>query len=168
MPNPNDTFSATWKGSPPGMPAGDYEVWRIFRDFGATRWDAFAFDVELWNGAAPLIDGPPEIQKMWARNTARRIDCVGWRDNLCSILEVRTAAAWQTFGQIQGYAALWPLNYPTLPVEQLWIVTDQMADDIRQVAVGAGFYVWTPDRLDTPTRPKIVWPEGAHYDMPHQ
>lgn len=168
MPNPNDTFASDWQGAPPGMPVGDYEVWRLFRPFAAQRWTAIAYDVEIRDGPTPIVGDTPEMRRMWARNTARRIDALGWRANVASVIEVRTRAAWQTFGQIQGYAAMWANNYPMIPIDGYWIVTDELPNDIRNIATAAGFYCWVNGELFTPDRPKITWPAGATFDGPHQ
>lgn len=164
MATPYDTFPASWAGVPPGMPAGDQVVWRQFRDLAARWWESIAYDVEVRDGAWPIVSTDPAMQRMWMRNTARRIDALAWRSNVATILEVRHAAAWQSFGQISGYANLWRTSYPDIPVVAVMLITDTIPADIRQVAASAGIYVWTPGELTQPSRPLQVMPEGVQLD----
>jgi hypothetical protein len=169
MPTPYDTFPSSWRGVPPAMPRGDYFVWQMFAPFAEQLWTSIAFDVELRDGAWPIVSTDPTMQSMWMRNTARRVDALAWANNVASIIEVRHAAAWQSMGQILGYADLWAKTYPNIPVNGLWLVTDSIPDDIRSVAAAQGIYVWTPENLTRPLKPRIVWPDGAVIaDIPHQ
>lgn len=161
MATPYDTFPATWAGVPPAMPAGDLIVWRRFHEFAARVWESIAYDVELRDGPYPLVDPDPTMQAMWMKITARRIDALAWSRNVASIIEVRHAAAWQSYGQLMGYATLWEQNYPAIPVIGLWLVTDSIPDDIRKVANDSGIYVWTPDHLTRPIRPRVMLPAGT-------
>lgn len=162
MPTPYDTFPSSWAGRPPAMPAGDLIVWKLFQPFAAQLWKDIAYDVELRDGAWPIVSPDPMMQAMWMRNTARRIDAAAWLNNLVTIIEVRHAAAWQSFGQILGYADLWARTYPDIPVVGLWLVTDSIPDDIANVATASGVYVWTPEQLRRPITPKVVLPPGSH------
>lgn len=169
MATPYDTFPATWQGRPPAMPAGDYLVWQSFRDFAATLWESVAYDVELRDGPWPIVSADATMQAMWMKVTARRVDALGWLRNVAAIIEVRHAAAWQSYGQLLGYADLWTTTYPNIPVNGLWLVTDQIPPDIRTVANNSGVHVWTPDNYTAPARPRVVMPPGAIIaSAPHQ
>lgn len=161
MATPYDTFETTWSGRPPAMPEGDATVWDKFKQFLIDHWTTVAYDVELRDGPYPIVSDDPTMQAMWMKLTARRIDALAWRSNIATIIEVRHAAAWQSYGQLMGYLKLWPLNYPNIPVEGAWLVTDDIPDDIRSVAVSTGLYVWTPDKFSPPTVPLVALPPGT-------
>ena len=146
------------------MPAGDLIVWRQFHATAARWWDSIAYDVEIRDGPWPIVSPDPTMQKMWMRNTSRRIDALAWRGNVATILEVRHAAAWQSMGQIIGYTNLWRSSYPNIPVVAVMLVTDTIPADIRQVAASQGIYTWTPGELTAPARPLQIMPEGTTLD----
>lgn len=143
------------------MPAGDLVVWRLFHPFAVQLWETVAYDVELRDGPWPIVDADPTMQAMWMKITARRIDALMWQRNVATIIEVRHAAAWQSYGQLLGYASLWETTYPDIPVNGLWLVTDSIPDDIRNVANQSGVYVWTPTRLTRPLQPRVIMPPGV-------
>lgn len=161
MASPYDTFPADWAGVPPAMPAGDLEVWRKFHPTAMRLWSSIAYDVEVRDGPWPIVSDDPAMQRMWMRNTARRIDAFCWANNVGTIIEVRHAAAWQSYGQLMGYTNLWRTSYPEIPVVAAWLVTDVIPADIRQVANDAGLYVWTPEALTQPAKPLQVMPPGT-------
>lgn len=87
---------------------------------------------------------------MWIRNTAKRIDAVGERGGVYTIFEARRIAGWSAIAQLLGYRNLWYIQYPTLPLDALWLITERIDDITRATAAQAGVRTWVVGEAITP------------------
>jgi hypothetical protein len=94
------------------MPWGDWQIWQRYLISPHALYERYAYDVmiELVSPPAHVVD--PGMRKMWIENNAKRMDAVGRRGEVLTILEVRDVASWQTLGQVLGYQTLAELHYP--------------------------------------------------------
>jgi hypothetical protein len=141
-------YAATWPGRPPGMPAGDWYVWKQFLQRHGHEWNGYAYDVELHGGAAPVASSDPAIARCWARAIAKRADVVAQRDAGLTVIEVRRDAGWSTIGQLLTYRRLFPLDYPAEQLEGALIVCETIDPDARATALEQGLQIWTSEQLD--------------------
>jgi hypothetical protein len=130
----------------------DWLPWSRWLAGPGAHWGAYAYDVELYTQGIPEQAMTPELARMWARNTARRIDAVGFRAGHYDIFEARRIASWSAIAQLQGYATLWPLQWPDLELGRLYLVSERIPDDVRALAARAGIWTWTPEDA-TPAPP---------------
>ena len=94
------------------MPWGDWQIWQRYLVSPHALFDAYAYDVMIEVVSPPASEIDPRIRKMWVENNAKRMDAVGRRGDVLTILEVRDVASWQTLGQVLGYQVLAELHYP--------------------------------------------------------
>ncbi len=125
------------------MGDGDRTVWSEFLARRGLEWGDYAYDVELDRSGPAVAVDDPALRRMWTRLVAKRVDVVALRAGGATLIEVRTRAAWQSVGQLIGYRALWPRDYPGVPLEGALLVTDEIDPAIRAVAVAQGLQVWT-------------------------
>jgi len=116
------------------MPGGDWTVWQLFLDQRGTKWNEYAYDIELHGTLPPHQDALPEYTRAWSRVTAKRVDAIGFRAAGATLFEVRHNAAWQSLGQILGYRDLFKQDYPDITIESAAIVTDAIDPQIAAVA----------------------------------
>jgi hypothetical protein len=124
------------------MGFGDRQVWAEFLRRRGAEWSDYAYDVELDRSGPAVAVDDPAMRRMWTRLVAKRVDAVALRSAGATLVEVRTKAAWQSVGQLIGYRALWPRDYPGVPLEGVLLVTDEIDAAIRAVAEGQGLAVW--------------------------
>lgn len=127
---------------PPGMSWDDYQAWQHWIKGPGQAWPQYAYDVELYTQGLLPGETDPGMIRLWARNTAKRIDAVGMRDGRYTLFEARRFTGWSAIAQLQGYMMLWRFNFPSLPVDGLWIITEQIDDTTRATAALQGVSVW--------------------------
>lgn len=127
---------------PEGMPWEDWKAWQPWLLAVGTTWPEYAHDVELYTQPFPAGERDPAILRMWMRNTAKRIDAVGRRDSVHDIFEARNIAGWSAIAQLLGYRDLWLMNYPTLALGELWLITTRIDDATRATAARSGIKTW--------------------------
>ena len=127
---------------PPGMTWDDYQAWQHWIKGPGRAWPQYAYDVELFTQGLLPRETDPAMLKLWARNTAKRIDAVGIRDNVFTLFETRRFTGWSAIAQLKGYEMLWRFSFPALPLAGLWIITEKIEDTIRASAATQGVRVW--------------------------
>lgn len=137
-----DWYTADYTRRPPGMSWDDYQAWHPWITGPGRAWPQYAYDVELYTQDIPPDTADQDMIRMWARNTARRIDAVGWRNGRHTIFEARRRAGWSAIAQLEGYAVLWRLQFPHEPLEGLVLVSEEIPDDVRAVARTRGIKTW--------------------------
>jgi len=135
-------YGPTWARRPPGMPWDDWQAWEPWmRAHGAT-WPEWAYNVRLSVGDPETPIADPEEAKLWAELSAKRIDAVGRHLDRYSIFEARRVAGWSAVGQLLGYRDLWRLNFPTLELAELWLVTEKCDPSVRALAARQAIRTW--------------------------
>lgn len=135
-------LSNGWIRQPPGMVWEDWQAWEPWLRGPGQRWPEYAYDVELLTQPLPAGETDPAMIKMWARNTAKRIDAVGRTPAGFTIFEARRFAGWSAIAQLLGYRDLWLMNFPDLPLGDLWLITERIDDTTRATALRQGIRVW--------------------------
>jgi len=132
------SYPPTWRGRPPSMPWSDWQVWQRFLVSSYALYDAYAYDVELVAPQSLPANLTPQMQQMWLRNNAKRIDAIGERGGIRTLIEVRALATFQTIGQILGYQTLFPDAFPGVTISAPMIVCSSAADQIPKIAAAQG------------------------------
>lgn len=131
----------------------DWQAWEPWLAGPGAAWPEYSYDVELFTQPIPPGETDPALMRMWARNTAKRIDAVGHRHGGYDIFEARRFAGWSAIAQLLGYRDLWLINFPALPLGRLFLITERIDDPTRATAARNGIATW-------------VVGETAAYDAP--
>ena len=137
-----DWHAPSWLRQPPGMVWEDWQAWEPWLRGPGQRWPAYAYDVELFTQPLPTQERDPGMIKMWLRNTAKRIDAVGRTPAGYNIFEARRRTGWSAIAQLLGYRDLWLINFPALPLGDLWLITEEIDDATRATAARQGIKTW--------------------------
>lgn len=105
-------YPPTWKGRPEGMPWPDYQVWIKYLESPAALFDEYAFNVELHGGLWTTPHDDPQDNALWNRLTSKRVDAIGRKAGMLTLIELRDRLTWQTIGQLLGYQRMFALDYP--------------------------------------------------------
>lgn len=124
------------------MPWEDWQAWAPFMQAHGHQWTDYAYNVRLYTGDEPPAGTDAALAKMWRDNTAKRIDAVGHRAGRFTIFEARRFAGWSAIAQLLGYHDLWQLNYPDLPLGDLWLITERCDDIVRALAARQDLRTW--------------------------
>jgi len=127
-------LQASLARSPPGMTYEDWQPWQQWIHGPGAAWGSYTYDVVLHTQGLAEISLDPKLLQMWARNTGKRIDAVGATTTAFDIFEARRYAGWSAVAQLLGYQALWLINFPTLPLGDLWLIAEQIDDAARALA----------------------------------
>ncbi|MGH8725791.1 MAG: hypothetical protein ACREU1_13105 [Burkholderiales bacterium] len=127
---------------PEGMVFDDWQPWQAWLKTLPAQRQLYAYNVRLSAGSPPAQILNPDDARLWQQLTDKRIDALGREAERFTIYEARRISGWSAIGQLLGYCELWPLNYPTLPLEACVLVTERIDDAIRAVALRQGLRVW--------------------------
>ncbi len=94
------------------MPWTDWQIWQRYLISPAALYERYAYDVLIDIVEAPAEITDPAMRRMWRENRGKRIDAVGRKADVLTVLEVRELATWQTLGQVLGYQTLVELHFP--------------------------------------------------------
>ncbi len=136
-------FSPTYLRQPPGMNWEDWQAWGPWLRGPGQRWPKYAYDVELFTQGLPAGERDASMLRMWARNTAKRIDAVGRTAAGYTLFEARRIAGWSAIAQLLGYRDLWLINFPDLALGNLYLITERIDDAVRALAARNGICTWT-------------------------
>lgn len=120
----------------------DWQAWEPWLRGPGQRWPQYAYDIELLTQPMLTNEIDPGVIKMWLRNTAKRIDAVGRTAAGYTIFEARRRAGWSAIAQLLGYRDLWLINYPALPLGELWLITEEIDDTVRALGARHGVRTW--------------------------
>lgn len=135
-------YPPTWRRQPPGLLWDDWQVFEPWLRGPGSAWPEYTYDLELLTQALPPGETDPGMLRVWARNTAKRVDAVGRRGNSHTLFEARRRAGWSAIAQLLGYRTLWLIQFPTLALDGLVLVTETIDDVTRATATHAGVHTW--------------------------
>lgn len=136
-------YPPSWARQPPGMPWDDWVAWQPFMQGPGRNWPEYAYNVRLAVGDP---ETPPTNQaaiELWRELTAKRVDAVGRAGGAYTLFEARRLSGWSAIAQLQGYRVLWQLNYPSLEIAGLWLITTAADTALRLLASQNNITIWT-------------------------
>ena len=113
----------------PHLIGEDTEVWNRFILKFPDKFDTVDYDVHVGLGAdtSPI---PNKTSKYyWENLTKKRIDVIGWKNNIPTIVEVKKRASLFTLGQVLGYRFLYLREHSEVPMVKTLIVCDTISQD---------------------------------------
>ena len=113
----------------PHLIGEDSLIWTKFITLYPERFDTVDYDVKVGQGVdtTPIPEG--KYQQYWAELTKKRIDVIGYKDNLVTIVEVKKRVGLPTLGQILGYKFLYLREYPEITSLGTLIVCSSIDQD---------------------------------------
>jgi len=132
LPDLGQSYPVDFAGHPPHMSAIDFVLWQRFRRQLPLSFLRLYFDVAVGDGAAPGGPVAENVRKAWERITRLRIDVVGQKNDLWTIIEIRGAAGPGAIGSLVVYRDLWNLDPPDLYPVALWLITDQFPSNLQR------------------------------------
>lgn len=118
----------------PHLLAEDVILWERFIDQQPTAFDYCDYDIHVGEGMEIDPSWPPEIQRMATILSQFRIDVIGWKGNIPTIIEVKPKAASKALGQIILYRSLFLKTFPSYPSAKSLIITDWDHKEVLAVA----------------------------------
>lgn len=115
----------------PHLMVSDIRIWERFLDLVDHKFESFEYDVHVGEGVKIEDSWEPEVKRMALALSEKRIDVVGWRNGVPTIIEVKPAASMSAIGQVLSYRRLFVRRFkePTIPL--LMIVTDREVPDTK-------------------------------------
>jgi hypothetical protein len=115
------------------MSAEEGIIWGKFLASHGKDYDRFDYDLRVGSGISPSGEVPELFQKDYKDLTKKRIDAVGYKNNLATIFEVKQRANFSAIGQLLGYGMLFREDYPTIMIRNLAIVCSFTTPDDYKV-----------------------------------
>ena len=117
----------------PHLIGEDTEVWtRFIRKF-PQRFDTVDYDVLVGKGVDTSTISDIKFQQYWSNLTKKRIDVIGWKNEICTIVEVKKRVSLMTLGQILGYRFLFGREHPEITLVSALTVCSTIDQDDRDV-----------------------------------
>ncbi len=91
----------------PHMIGEDTEVWNRFISKFPDRYDTVDYDIHIGKGVDTTPIRNDADKNYWSQLTKKRIDVIGYKNNITTIIEVKKRATLFTLGQILGYRFLY-------------------------------------------------------------
>ena len=115
----------------PHLIGEDTEVWNRFITMIPDKFDTVDYDILVGQGAKVFTIPDKKSQEYWSRLTKKRIDVIGYKDDVITIVEVKKRVGLYTLGQILGYRFLYLREHPEVNfVNTLVICSSITQDDI--------------------------------------
>jgi hypothetical protein len=126
----------------PHLLPDDIPVWERYLSVRGPQYDYIDYDVQVGFGSPSPPDISPEIEKARRHLTRRRIDAIGYTDQIITLIEVTRLADLKAIGQLVSYPLLYGITYrPRLPVRML-LVCEKLHTDIEHVIPHLPVEVW--------------------------
>lgn len=113
----------------PHMVGNDTTVWDRFISKFPGRFDSVDYDWRVGDGMDLNTSWDENIKRMATMITQKRIDVVGWNDNLPTLIEVRQRIGLGILGQILGYKTLFERDFPNIIKPRLLVVCEEISKD---------------------------------------
>lgn len=121
----------------PHMLGEDVPVWERFIEKFPERFDSVDYDWRVGQGAEVPEGLGEEYERMARMLSQKRIDVVGWVNEMPTIIEVKDRVGLSTLGQIEGYRILFERDFPGLRRPGVLVVCGRISGDDRAVMEAA-------------------------------
>jgi len=113
----------------PHLIGEDTFVWSRFIQKFPKRFDTVDYDVKVGKGADTESIPSEKDREFWAVLTKKRIDVIGYKNNLATIVEVKKRATLFTLGQVLGYRFLYLREHPEIGTVRTLVVCSLITPD---------------------------------------
>ncbi len=113
----------------PHLLGEDKIIWDRFIDSFPDLFDTVDYDIHVGSGILPLDETNEKMTEQWRQLTRKRIDVIGYKNGIPTIIEVKNRVDLGTLGQVLGYRFLFSLEHPSLSLTTLIVVTADCGPD---------------------------------------
>ena len=117
----------------PHLLGEDIPVWDLFIYQYPDYFDTVDYDVHVGAGIAAPPDEEPDFDRQFRALTQKRIDVIGWKNELPTIVEVKFRVGLDTLGQVLGYRALYLRDNPEVSGLPILVVCHILGPDDKYV-----------------------------------
>jgi len=113
----------------------DIIVWERFLSIHPNIYDRIEYDVRVGEGSTPPDDIEEKYKIMWRDLSQKRIDAIGHKPNLITIIEITRMAGMKAVGQLMVYPILYRGSYDKLtPISKL-LIAEELLPDIESTLI---------------------------------
>jgi len=113
----------------PHLIGEDSNIWQRFVSKYPDKFDTVDYDIHVGKGVNTDVLSEEKDKRYWAELSKKRIDIIGYKDNLITIIEVKKRATLFTLGQVLGYRFLYLLDHPEVSSVKLFIICSTIDQD---------------------------------------
>jgi hypothetical protein len=117
----------------PHMLPPDARIWDAFVYLHSTAFTNVQYDVHVGEGMPRQQHWDDSIYRMAKIITQRRIDVIGWKNQIPWIIEVKQSPGVSAVGQLVSYKTLYLREYPQHISVKLYLICDRLDQDIAFV-----------------------------------
>jgi len=122
----------------PHMIGEDAILWTRFIEGHPEYFDSVDYDFRVGDGASVPEDFDVEMSRMVTSLSQKRIDVLGWNDEVPTIVEVKGRVGLSTLGQVYGYRVLFMEGFTHIAKPKILVVCERISADDRFVMQSSG------------------------------
>lgn len=126
----------------PRMTPADAITWSKFLNLHGDEYQKFDYDLRVGKGVTVELPVPEKYKEDFQQLTQKRIDCVGYNNNVVTIFEVKGRAGLSALGQLKAYKSLFLQSYPGYSVSALVLVCSFATDEELDLYMDNGIKVY--------------------------
>jgi hypothetical protein len=108
-------------------------IWQKFLDLNPGRFDTYEYDVRVGEGITPPPNLDANIADMAVSLAKKRIDVIGVKDSIPTIIEIKDYAGLTAVGQLVSYPLLFSREFPEAPTPGILLITRRLLPDVAYV-----------------------------------
>ncbi len=113
----------------PHLIGEDSEIWSRFVTLYPERFETVSYDIKVGRGAKVFTITDEKSQRYWTNLTKKRIDVLGYSQDVITIIEIKKRVGLYTLGQILGYQFLFLRENPEIKEVKLLIISSSIPID---------------------------------------
>jgi len=117
----------------PHLIGDDTEVWNRFIQQYPDKFDTVDYDIKVGKGTGANTFTDETAKNYWIQLTQKRIDVIGYKNTIITIIEVKKRVGLHTLGQILGYRFLYLRENPDIKLVKTLIVCSSINEDDSDV-----------------------------------
>lgn len=117
----------------PHLIGEDTEAWTKFIISYPTKFDTVDYDVKVGRGSGADTFTDDTDKNYWLQLTKKRIDVIGYKKDIITIIEVKKKVGLHTLGQILGYRFLYLRENPEIKSVKTLIICSSINEDDSDV-----------------------------------
>ena len=108
-------------------------LWKNFLLEHKNEYNSFDYDLKVGEGTEPPSAFEESLRYDFIELSKKRIDVVGYKDDVITLFEIKPRAGLSAVGQLLGYKQLFESTYPSLKVSHLICITAFLNMDEQKV-----------------------------------
>ena len=127
------------------MSAEEGIIWGKFLVAFGSNYLRFDYDLRVGNGITPIENIPTIFKQDYEDLTKKRIDAVGYNNNIATIFEVKQRSGLSAIGQLLGYRDLFIKSFSQFTVNKLILVCGSASPEDQEIIKknGIGILIFT-------------------------